>query len=113
MMTNAGVCMANKPDSVLAEKYFRDALKFKSSYGEALIQLSSLKHETGNNLHARAFLQRYLVANAPSAPVLYLGIEIESALHDEDAASEYSAQLLTDFPDSMEAKYLLDKRRSQ
>lgn len=113
MMTNAGVCMANKPDYALAETYFRDALKFKSSYGEALIQLSSLKHKTGNDLHARAFLQRYLVANSPSAPVLYLGIEIESALDDEDASRDYTRQLLKNFPDSAEAQYLLNKRLSQ
>ena len=109
MMTNAGVCMANKPDYALAETYFRDALKLKSSYGEALIQLSSLKHKTGNDLHARAFLQRYLVSNAPSAPVLYLGIEIESALDDEDASRDYTRQLLREFPDSIEAQYMLRK----
>lgn len=113
MMTNAGVCMVNKPDYALAETYFRDALKFKSSYGEALIQLSSLKHKTGNDLHARAFLQRYLVSNAPSAPVLYLGIEIESALDDEVASTDYTRQLLMDFPDSSEAQYLLQQRLSQ
>ena len=113
MMTNAGVCMANKPDYDLAEVYFRDALKFKSSYGEALIQLSSLKHKTGNDLHARAFLQRYLVSNAPSAPVLYLGFEIESALDDQAAAGDYTKQLLKDFPDSTEAQFLMEKRRLQ
>ncbi len=113
MMTNAGVCMTNKPDYVLAEEYFRDALKFKSSYGEALIQLSSLKHKTGNDLHARAFLQRYLISNVVSAPVLYLGIEIESALDDQAAANDYTKKLLKDFPDSREAKFLLEKRRSQ
>ena len=113
MMTNAGVCLANKPDYVLAEEYFRDALKFKSSYGEALIQLSSLKHKTGNNLHARAFLQRYLVSNIPSAPVLYLGIEIESALDDQAAAGDYTKRLLKDFPDSTEAQFVLQKRRPQ
>jgi type IV pilus assembly protein PilF len=113
MMTNAGVCMANKPDYDLAETYFREALKFKSSYGEALIQLSSLKHKTGNDLHARAFLQRYLVSNATSAPVLYLGIEIESALDDQAAAGDYTKQLLKEFPDSTEAQFMLKKRRPQ
>jgi len=110
MLTNAGVCMANKPDYDLAEQYFRQALEFKSSYGEALIQLSALKHKTGNDLHARAFLQRYLINNTASSPVLYLGYEIEKALGDNRASTEYSDQLLREFPDSAEAKYLSERQ---
>lgn len=109
-LTNAGVCMANKPDYVLAEKYFREALEFKSSYGEALIQLSALKHKTGNDLHARAFLQRYLISNEISPSVLLLGIGIEDKLGDDRAATDYSNQLLRDYPDSSEAKYILRNR---
>ena len=60
MMSNAGVCMANKPDIELAEQYFRQALERRPSYAEALIQLAALKHRTGDSLTARAFLQRYL-----------------------------------------------------
>ncbi len=107
MMTNAGVCLSNKPDLQLAEKYFRDALEFKSSYGEALIQLASLKHETGNDLHARAFLQRYLANNAQSASALYLGIKIEKALGDDRASTDYTNQLLRDHPNSLEAQYIV------
>lgn len=110
MLTNAGVCMSNKPDYDLAEQYFRQALEFKSSYGEALIQLSALKHKTGNDLHARAFFQRYLINNSPSAPVLYLGYEIEKALGDDRASSDYSNQLFRDFPDSAESRYLSELR---
>ncbi len=107
MMTNAGVCMASKPDYALAEQYFRKALERRSSYSEALLQLSSLKHNTGNDLHARAFLQRYLITNPTSAPVLFLGIKIEKELGDDRAATDYTNQLLRDFPDSAEAKYIL------
>ena len=109
-LTNAGVCMVGKPDYVLAEEYFREALEFKSSYGEALIQLSSVKHKTGNNLHARAFLQRYLITNDPTPSVLYLGIQIETQLGDARAAEEYSSKLLRDFPESSEADYLRKNR---
>jgi type IV pilus assembly protein PilF len=109
-LTNAGVCMANKPDYVLAEKYFREALEFKSSYGEALIQLAALKHKTGDELHARAFLQRYLVSNEASPSVLLLGVGIENKLGDDRAATDYSNRLLRDYPDSNEAKYVLRNR---
>ncbi len=108
MLTNAGVCMSRKPDYELAEKFFREAIRRKPSYGEALIQMSALKHKTGNDLHARAFLQRYVERNDTSAAVLYLGIQIEEKLGDDRAVAEYREELLRDFPDSAEARHLRD-----
>jgi type IV pilus assembly protein PilF len=110
MLTNAGVCMVSKPDYDLAEKYFREALEFKSSYGEALLQLSSLKHKTGQDLHARAFLQRYMITNKLNSSVLYLGMSIEKNLGDERAATDFSNQLLRDFPNSSEARFVMMNR---
>jgi len=106
-MTNAGVCMMQKPDHVLAENYFRQALERKSNYGEALIQLSLLKFSTEDYLSARAFLQRYLSYNVVSADVLYLGVRIEEALGDDRARTEYSDQILREFPQSPEARRIL------
>ena len=102
--TNAGVCMMRKPDHVAAEAYLRAALERRPSYGEALLQMSVLFYETGDTLRARAFLQRYLGSNVPSAPVLYHGIRIEEKLGDDSARREYMLQLLRDFPDSAEAE---------
>jgi len=107
MMTNAGVCMAQNSDYELAEQYFRSALSVRPTYGEALIQMASLMHETVQDLTARAFLQRFLASNEASASVLYLGVHIESALGDERAVEEYRSQIFADFPDSPEAKQLL------
>lgn len=107
MLTNAGVCMAQKPDLGMAEEYFREALKRKGNYGEALIQICVLKHTTGDNLHARAFMQRYLATNPPTASVLYLGMQIEQELGDERAQTDYSNRLLREFPTSPEARRVL------
>lgn len=107
MMSNAGVCMGNKPDYALAEEYFRSALKTRPTYGEALIQLAALKHKTGDDLPARAFLERYLETNDASASVLYLGVQVESALGDERAATDYSNRIMRDFPDSRESTQLM------
>jgi len=104
MMSNAGVCMANKPDLELAEQYFRQALARRPSYAEALIQLAALKHRTGDSLTARAFLQRYLATTAESAAVLDLAIQIETALGDDRAATDYINRLLRVFPESAEAR---------
>ncbi len=107
-MTNAGVCMMQKPDPVAAENFFRQALARKANYSEALIQMALLKHTTGDHLNARAFLQRYLSANPPSADVLYLGMQIEDELGDERARTDYSNRILREFPNSIEARRILE-----
>ncbi len=107
-MTNAGVCMMQKPDHAIAENYFRQALARKPNYGEALLQLSVLKFSTEDYLGARAFLQRYLSANIPTADVLYLGVRIEDELGDDRAMTDYSNQILRDFPESAEARRILE-----
>ena len=107
-MTNAGVCMTQIPDLESAEKYFRQALSRKPSYGEALLQMSLLKFSTQDFLSARAFLQRYLASNIPTSGVLFLGVRIEQELGDERARTEYSNQILRDFPQSPEARNILE-----
>ena len=107
-LTNAGVCMMQKPDQQAAEGYFRQALEHKLNYGEALIQMAVLKYSTDEHLSARAFLQRYLSANPAAADVLYLGVQIEAALGNERASTEYSEQILRDFPNSPQARLILD-----
>jgi len=107
-MTNAGVCMMQKPDQELAEQYFRQALARKPNYGEALLQLSLMKFSSEDYLGARAFLQRYLSANIPTASVLYLGVRIEEQLGDDNAREDYSNQILRRFPKSPEARRVLE-----
>jgi type IV pilus assembly protein PilF len=102
--TNAGVCMMQKPDYDLAEKYLRGALERRPNHAEALLQMSVLFFEKGDNLRARAFLQRYMSNNVPTATVLYHGIQIEEKLGDDAARREYTMQLLKNFPDSAEAR---------
>ncbi len=109
-MTNAGVCMASKPDYAVAEEYFRAAVEFKPSYGEPLFQLAALKHREEDNLTARAFLQRYMARNARTPEVLYLCSEIEKALGDNRASTDCLDELLRDFPESAQARYVLEQR---
>ncbi|MGB5344876.1 MAG: type IV pilus biogenesis/stability protein PilW [Woeseia sp.] len=108
MMTNAGVCMAQKPDFALAEGYFREALQHKSSYGEALLQMSLLKRAQGDNLAARAFLQRFMSANVSTPAVLWLAVLVERDIGDDRASRELAARLLREYPESPEAQRVLD-----
>jgi type IV pilus assembly protein PilF len=106
-LTNAGVCMGQKPDAVLAEEYFRMALDRKSSYGEALLQLCLLKYRNEDYLSARAFLQRYMSSNIPTAGVLYLASRIEDILGNDRGRSQFEDQLIREFPTSSEARKVL------
>lgn len=107
MLTNAGVCMMQKPDYAKAEDYFRQALERRPNHGETLLQLSLLEFRTEDYLRSRAFLQRYRSSNAVNPGVLYLCVLIEEKLGDERARTECANELLRDFPKSQEATRLL------
>jgi len=110
MLTNAGVCMSQKPDLELAEEYFREALENRSTYGEALLQMSLLKVRQEDYLTARAFLQRFLASNMPTPEVLLLAVEVERAIGDDRAADEYRNRLLREFPESEQARRVIEGR---
>jgi len=107
MMTNAGVCFAQKPDYPKAESFFRRALERNPNYGEALLQMTLLKLRAEDFLGARAFMQRFRNANPPNPGILYLCVLIEAELGDERVRLECSNELLRDFPDSEESKRML------
>ncbi len=106
-LTNAGLCMAQKPDVAAAEEFYRAALDHKETYGEALLQLCLLKYQQEDYLHARAFLQRFMSSNITTAGVLYLASEIERKLGNDRGREEFVDQLLRDFPESAEARRVL------
>lgn len=106
-LTNAGLCMAQKPDVADAERLFREALDRRSTYGEALLQLCLLKYQAEDFMSARAFLQRYMSTSKSTAGVLFLASEIEGKLGNDRGRSEFVNQLLREFPESSEARKAL------
>lgn len=104
--TNAGVCARQVPDLVAAEALFREALKLRPEYPEALQQLASLYFEQKDYLRARAFLQRYEKVGAPTAATLWMGAKLEAALGDRAAAAVYAERLKAQFPESDESQNL-------
>lgn len=105
-LTNAGVCMLQKPDTGLAEQYFRRALDRKPRYPEALLQMVLLERSTGDTLSARAFLQRFMSVQPPSPSLLLLAVQIEEEMGNEAARRDYMNQLFEQFPESDEARRL-------
>ena len=106
-LTNAGVCMVQKPDLVKAEAFFRQALDARANHPEALLQLALLKFQKADHMSARAFLQRYLTRAVPTPAILFLGVQIEDELGDDRAKREFEDRLIREFPTSPEARTVL------
>ncbi|MDJ0927789.1 MAG: type IV pilus biogenesis/stability protein PilW [Gammaproteobacteria bacterium] len=111
LYANAGIC-AKRVDLAQAEDYLRLSLRNNPGYSEALLQLADVAHKRGNDLQARAFLERYLGISRASPAVLWLGVQIEEQLGDIDAAAAYAAQLKSEFPESVETRQLLERERN-
>jgi type IV pilus assembly protein PilF len=105
-LTNAGICAGSIPDARQAEEYFRKALEHDQNYTYALLQMADLMFTQGNNLAARAYIQRFDAASKPSAGSLWLGVRIENALGDASAAGGYALKLKNNFPKTKEADSL-------
>lgn len=106
-LTNAGLCVAKQPDAVAAERFFREALERRATYGEALLQLCMLKYQQQDFMSARAFLQRFMATNRSTAGILLLAAEIEGKLGNDRGRTEFVDQLLREFPESPEARKAL------
>ena len=103
---NAGTCALNNGQTELAEKYFNEALRRNARVGPALIQMAEISYEQGNYMPARGYLDRYLESNNHSAKSLWLGIQIERELGDQNAVSSYALLLRNQYSESEEAELL-------
>jgi len=107
-LTNAGMCMTEQPDLAAAEAFYRQALERRAEYPDALLQLCLLKYRQQEYLVSRAFLQRFMSVSKTSAGVLYLAAQIEEKLGNDRGRTDYVNQLLRDFPESDQAKRVLE-----
>ncbi|MEN8166637.1 MAG: type IV pilus biogenesis/stability protein PilW [Pseudomonadota bacterium] len=105
-MTNAGLCTERTGDRVVAEQYYRRALKKNDKFHVALYQMAKLTLNQKSYLSARAYLERYNEVAEATAGSLWLGVQIEQHLGDRGKALEYKAQLLDIFPDASEVQFL-------
>ncbi len=110
-LTNAGVCMRQRGELDKAEGYFRNALAKNPGFPDALYQLTQIAYGRDNLLQARAFLQRFMAAASPNPQILWLGIQIERGLGDDNAAQRYGDELKAKFPESEEVNQLLELER--
>lgn len=105
-LTNAGVCQMRSNDLVSAEASFRKAIAVNPQNADALYQLANVLYLGNDISRASAFLQRYEALGQSNPAALKLGHDIEIRQGDRDAALNYRRRLLSQFPDSEQARAL-------
>jgi len=108
---NAGHCALADGRPKDAERYFREALARRPNMPDPLLAMADIQHEAGNDMQARAFVQRYNEAAPATAQSLWLGYRIEVGAGDAVAAEEYARRLRMEFPTSAEAALLFEQEQ--
>jgi len=112
-LTNAGVCARDAGEAEQAQEFFRAALTENPAYPDALTNMMDMAYRSGNYMQARAFVQRYLDAQPPTAAVLWMCFNIETQLADRGAADDCAAQLRSGFQGSPELVQLEERQRTR
>lgn len=96
---NAGVCARQAGQQDSAETYLRRALELDKGNLVALAEMANISHLRGDDLRARAFIQRFEARAEPDAAMLLLALRVERKLGDGRAAERYEQQLRERHPD--------------
>ena len=101
----AGECLDLINDK-RAEAYLKKALTYNAKLRPALYRLALLKKKNGQNLNARAYIERFLAITKPQPDALLLAYQIESSLNANEEAEQYRKRLVENFPGSKQAASL-------
>jgi len=88
-LANAGLCLRQAGRLDAAEARFRRALAAAADHPPALTGMAQLSRARGNDMKARAFIERLDDAKGLRGEALLLAARIELALGDRQAASRY------------------------
>ena len=105
---NAGSCSLQLGNLDKAERYLRQSLEYDAEFSDALLSMANVSFQKNEYFRASAFLQRFEGTGPGTAESLALGSHIESALNNDQAAREYKAKLMSEFPDSRQAEEIRD-----
>lgn len=103
---NAAACSVRQGDTARAETYYQRTLKLTPNQPDALLGLAELRFRQGSTVSARQLLKQLAQQGELNAQGLWLGVRIERALVDGEAAARHASQLRARFPDSQEAVWL-------
>ncbi|MGB4811227.1 MAG: type IV pilus biogenesis/stability protein PilW [Methylophilaceae bacterium] len=105
--TNAGVCAARKNDIVKSEDYFKKALQADPLSHAATYQMANSQFKRKDFIKAKKTLQNVLLTQ-PGPEILWLAVQIERKLGSQDEEADYAQQLRKQYPDSEQAKLMLN-----
>jgi len=105
-MTNLGLCQLGMGDQQKAKNFFKDALRLNPNYAPALKNMQKFSYQSGDYWAAKGFLERYLQQAAHTPDTLWIAVQTEQSLGNQNLADEYRRQLLDTFPLSPEAKQI-------
>lgn len=108
--TNAGVCARNAGAADKAADYFRSALARNPTFPDALTNMMEVSYQAGNFMQTRAFVQRFLDSQMPTAPVLLMCVNVETELKNSLGADKCAAQLRAGFQGSPELAKLEEQQ---
>ena len=104
--TNIGICELKLGKQQLAEDNFRQALQINKRFSPALLEMQKISYRTGKYMSARAFLERYLAVAKHTPETLWVAVQTERVLGNQELAEEYREKLFSQFPASKEAQQL-------
>ncbi len=104
--TNIGICELKQGNLQLAEGDFRQALQLNRSFSPALLEMQKISYRSGKFMSARAFLERYLAVARHTPETLWVAVQTERALGNQELAEKYKETLFSQFPTSKEARLL-------
>jgi len=105
---NAGACARRIPDLDKAEAYLRKALSRNARLPVALYNMAEISFARERFLSTRAYLERFAEVAKPTPESLWLGVRAERKLGNKQGAQQYAKLLQTNYPDSLQFKWLLD-----
>jgi type IV pilus assembly protein PilF len=103
-ITNAGLCQLGLGDQQKAKLYFKQALQLNPGYAPALLEMQKFSYQSGEYWAAKGYLQRYLQVAQQTPGTLWIAMQTEQALGNQNLADEYRNELLEKYPLSPEAR---------
>lgn len=105
--TNAGICLRKSGNDTKAEEYYRLALRKKSAFPSALLEMASLYKDRQMYPRAQAFISRYESVGKSSPKALELCSMINVKMNDIAKSESCKSALLRLFPGSPEAQRVI------
>jgi type IV pilus assembly protein PilF len=93
-------------DLIGAKDQLRAALVSRPNSSAILYQCAVVSFNLGENLSARAFLERYFGTSTASADSLLLAVRNEQKLRAKDLVVQYASKLRSDYPASEQTEEL-------